>query len=128
MTDPIADMLTRIRNAQMAKKLTVAIPYSKLKLQLAEIMVREGYLAKIEKNDENKGTIILTLKYVGRTPHIKNIQRVSTGGRRIYVGHKNLPEVLNGLGVAIISTSKGLLTSKEAQEKQVGGEVICELY
>jgi small subunit ribosomal protein S8 len=130
MTDPIADMLTRIRNAQMARKSEVSIPYSKLKMQLAQIMLREGYLESVAKNEDAKfSEIIIKLKYEDRnTPKIRSLRRVSKSGRRIYVSHDKLPRVLGGLGLAIVTTSKGLLTNKEAVAAKIGGEVICEIF
>ena len=129
MTDPIADMLTRIRNAQLSKKSDVVIPYSKLKLNLANIFVKEGYISMAEKIDESdKPVIKVNLKFVNNEGIIKEIKRISKPGRRVYANHKNLPYVVSNLGIAIISTSKGLMTNKEAREKKLGGEVMCELY
>ncbi|MBU0732385.1 30S ribosomal protein S8 [Patescibacteria group bacterium] len=129
MTDPIADMLTRIRNAQAVKKSDVVVPYSKLKMNLANILVKEGYLGMSEIIDEGgKPVIKITIKYDPTGPVIKNLKRISKPGRRVYVGSKELPYVLNNIGIAVISTSHGLLTNKVAREKKLGGEVLCEIY
>lgn len=128
MTDPIADMLTRIRNAQKVAKPTVAMPFSNLKWQMAEILEREGYLARIEKIEGKPVQLLLTLKYDGRQPAIQSITRNSTPGHRVYRKASELPRVLNDYGVAIISTSQGLMTNKEARKLGVGGEVICSVY
>lgn len=126
MTDPIADMLTRIRNAQAVKKSEVVLPYSKLKHSLAQILVREKYLANVEKLEGAK--LKIGIKYDAQGPVIRSLRKVSKPGRRVYRGHKELPYVLNNLGIAIISTSQGLVTNKEARIKKMGGEVICEIY
>lgn len=129
MTDPIADMLTRIRNAQAVKKPDVVVPYSKLKLNLANILVKEGYLGAAERIDEGgKPVIKINIRYEPAGPVIKSLKRVSKPGRRVYVGAKDLPYVLNGIGIAVISTSRGLVTNKAAREKKLGGEVLCEIY
>ena len=114
----------------MARKSEVSIPYSKLKMQLAQIMLREGYLESVAKNEDAKfSEIIIKLKYEDRnTPKIRSLRRVSKSGRRIYVSHDKLPRVLGGLGLAIVTTSKGLLTNKEAVAAKIGGEVICEIF
>ena len=131
MTDPIADYLTRIRNAQMAKHKVVEIPASNIKKDITKILYDQGYILnyKFEDNDV-QGTIKIALKYDAQTkqPVIKNLKRVSTPGLRQYKGAKELPRVLNGLGIAIISTSKGVLTDKAARAKNVGGEVLCYVY
>lgn len=132
MTDPIADMLTRIRNAQAVHKPEVVVPYSKFKQQLAELLVREGWLAGVETAQSSKGNfseLLVKLKYTksGR-PAMLKLARVSTPGRRVYAGATHLPYVLNGLGIAVVSTSAGLMTNHEARKKGVGGEVICEIY
>lgn len=129
MTDPIADMLTRIRNAQKSKKDVVILPFSNLKKGIADILVKEGYLvgAEIVKEDA-KSTLQLTLKYQGREPAIRSLKRESKPGRRVYCKADVLPTVLEGFGVAILSTPKGLLTNKEARKEKVGGELICTVY
>ena len=131
MTDPIADYLTRIRNAYMAGKKVVEIPSSKMKESLTKILCEKGYILSykvVEGTPYN--TLKLALKYHPETkmPAIKKIERVSTPGLRQYTDVANMPRVLNGLGIAIISTSKGIITDKEAKELGVGGEVICYVY
>jgi small subunit ribosomal protein S8 len=131
MTDPIADFLTRIRNAQMAKHKVVEIPASNIKKSMTKILFDQGYILnyKFEENSV-QGTIKIALKYNGDTkqPVIKKLQRVSSPGLRIYKNADELPRVLNGLGVAIVSTSHGVLSDKEARAKNVGGEVLCYVY
>jgi len=130
ITDPIADMLTRIRNANSAKHKTVDIPASKMKTAIAEILFREGYIKSFELiNDETQGIIRVTLKYDEKgTRVIDGIKRISKPGLRVYAGKEELPKVLNGLGIAIISTSKGLKTDKEAREAGIGGEVLAYIW
>ena len=129
-TDPIADMLTRIRNANSAKHKTVDVPASKMKTAIAEILFREGYIKSFEVNsNENQGIIRITLKYDEKgTRVIDGIKRISKPGLRVYAGKEELPKVLNGLGIAIISTSKGLKTDKEAREAGMGGEVLAYVW
>ena len=131
MTDPIADFLTRIRNAYLAGKKVVEIPSSKMKEALTKILCEKGYILSykvVEGTPYN--TIKIALKYHPETkmPAIKKIERVSTPGLRQYTDVENMPRVLNGLGIAVISTSKGLITDKEAKELGIGGEVICYVY
>ena len=131
MTDPIADFLTRIRNAYLAGKKVVEIPSSKMKEGLTKILCEKGYILSykvVEGTPYN--TIKIALKYHPETkmPAIKKIERISSPGLRQYTGVEDMPRVLNGLGIAVISTSKGLLTDKEAKEMGVGGEVICYVY
>ncbi len=132
MTDPIADMLTRIRNANTAKHDTVKMPSSKLKESLAKILAREGYIGAVtvKVNDGKPGsTLEITLKYSdSRVRTISGIQRVSKPGLRVYKPADNLPRVLGGLGVAVLSTSQGLLTDREAHKRRVGGEVLCYVW
>jgi len=144
MTDPISDMLTRIRNAQMVKKAEVVLPYSKLKLNILKLLEEEGWLKKVEIKEPS---IAGVTKKIGKEkiakfkelkadivydnqgkPKIKSLKRVSSPGKRIYVTKENLPKVLNGWGMAVISTSKGILTDKQARKQGLGGEVICEIY
>ena len=129
-TDPIADMLTRIRNANSAKHKTVDVPASKMKTAIAEILFKEGYIKSFEIiNNENQGIIRITLKYDEKgTRVIDGIKRISKPGLRVYAGKEELPRVLNGLGIAIISTSKGLKTDKEAREAGIGGEVLAYIW
>ena len=129
-TDPIADMLTRIRNANSAKHKTVDVPASKMKNAIAEILFKEGYIKSFEViNNENQGIIRITLKYDEKgTRVIDGIKRISKPGLRVYANKEELPKVLNGLGIAIISTSKGLKTGKEAREAGIGGEVLAYIW
>lgn len=132
VTDPIADMLTRVRNANLAMHDTVVMPSSKLKEALAQILQREGYIASYETRDntERPGKVLeITLKYsVDRTRTISGLKRVSKPGLRIYANHERLPRVLGGLGVAVLSTSQGLMTDTEARKRRVGGEILCFVW
>lgn len=128
MTDPIADMLTRIRNASSVHKKEAVVSYSKMKLGIAKILVREGYLAKVEEKKDKLPTLLLTLKYVSGQPAIDHLKRVSTPGGRRYVKKDEIKPVLNGFGLSILSTPKGLLTNKEARAAGLGGELVCEVY
>ena len=130
VTDPIADMLTRIRNAQTAKHDQVDIPCSKVKKSIADILLEEGYVANVEYLDEGiNGTIRITLKYGARKePVITGIRRISKPGLRVYAKYENLPKVLGGLGIAVISTSKGIMTDKKARELGHGGEVLAYVW
>jgi small subunit ribosomal protein S8 len=127
MSDPISDMLTRIRNAQMAEKTTVAMPSSKLKVAIAELLKDEGYVDgfSVIKSDGGKATLAIGLKYYSGRPVIEKIQRISRPGLRIYKGSEDIPKVMNGLGIAIVSTSKGLMTDRKARANGIGGEVLC---
>ena len=129
-TDPIADMLTRIRNANSAKHKTVDVPSSKIKTSIAEILFKEGYIKSFEIiSNENQGIIRITLKYDEKgTRVIDGIKRISKPGLRVYANKEELPRVLNGLGTAIISTSQGLKTDKEAREAGIGGEVLAYIW
>lgn len=136
MTDPIGDMLTRIRNASAVKKSDVTMPMSKLKLRVAEILEKEGWVQKVEvikaSSDKSKSSfdelrIVLKYKKSGKSS-INSIKRISKPGLRIYAGKDELPKVLNNLGVAILSTSHGVMTNKEARKRKVGGEILCEVY
>ncbi len=131
MTDPIADMLTRIRNALVAKHETVDVPASKIKVAIADILVREGYIKGYEVVEgEVQNTITITLKYAADKNQkvVTGLKRVSTPGLRVYAGVDNLPKVLNGMGIAILSTSKGILTDKEARAQHIGGEVLAYIW
>jgi len=130
MTDPIADMLIRIKNALMARHKTVSIPASKIKLEIARILKEEGYIEDYKFIDEKpQGRIEIVLKYdENKRPVIAGVRRVSKPGRRIYRGYRELPKVLDGLGIAIISTSQGIMTDHEARRRKVGGEVLCEIW
>ena len=131
MTDPIADYLTRLRNAILAKHRVVAIPASNLKKEMTKILFEKGYILNYKfVEDGPQGTIMVALKYdpVTNVNAIKKMTRISTPGLRKYVGHKDIPRVLNGLGIAILSTSQGVMTDKEAAKLKVGGEVLCHVY
>ena len=131
VTDPISDFLTRVRNAQSAGHKVVDIPASNVKKEITKILFEQGYILNYKFEDsEIQGNIKIALKYDKKTnkPAMKSIQRASRPGLRQYKGTKDLPRVLNGLGVAIISTSRGLMTDKKAREEKVGGEVICYVY
>ena len=127
MSDPISDMLTRIRNAQMAEKSSVVMPSSKLKVAIAEVLKEEGYIdgLNVIAGDGGKATLEIALKYYSGRPVIEKIQRVSRPGLRIYKGSSDIPKVMNGLGIAIVSTSKGLMTDRKARANGIGGEVLC---
>ena len=128
MTDPIADMLTRIRNAQKAQKRSLEIPFSKLKMQIAEILKKEAFLGEVEKTESVPAMLKIELKYAGKRGAIQSITRESKPGHRQYRKADEMPSVLNGYGIAIVSTSQGLMTAKEAKKKGIGGEIICSVY
>jgi small subunit ribosomal protein S8 len=130
MTDPIADMLTRIRNASKAKLEKVDIPSSKLKLEIAKILKDEGYIKNLKMvKDRRQGVIRVYLKYTDEeAPVIQGIRRVSRPGNRVYVGNDRIPKVLNGLGTAILSTPQGVQTGRQARKNNVGGEVLCHVW
>ena len=130
MTDPIGDMLTRVRNALRSGKEKVDVPSSSLKEEIARILKDEGYITGYRVIEDNRqGILRIALKYgEPNTPAIAHLERVSKPGRRVYVGSEDVPRVLNGMGVAILSTSKGLLTDKESRRQKVGGEVICYVW
>jgi small subunit ribosomal protein S8 len=131
MTDPIADYLTRVRNAVMAQHRIVEIPASNIKKEITKVLFEKGYILNYKfEDDAYQGIIKIALKYDPETrkPAIKNIQRVSRPGHRKYVGVKDLPRVLNGLGIAVLSTPQGIITDKEAKARKLGGEVLCYIY
>ena len=130
ITDPVADMLTRIRNASSAKHETVDVPASNLKKAIAQILLDEGYIKSFEMVDNgNQGVLHITLKYMAKkAPVISGLKRVSKPGLRIYAGAEELPKVLKGLGIAIVSTSKGVMTDKKARELHIGGEVLAFVW
>lgn len=130
MTDPIADMLTRIRNALMVNKETVEIPSSNMKKAIADIMLAEGFVSDVKLvEDGYNGKLVITLKYAGKRKSVINgLKRVSKPGLRTYSGVETMPEVMNGMGVAIISTNKGIMTDKQAKAANVGGEVLCYIW
>ena len=126
MSDPISDMLTRIRNAQMASKASVAMPSSKVKVAIVKVLKDEGYVEDFAvRENDGKPTLEIGLKYYAGRPVIERIERVSRPGLRIYKGSEDLPRVMNGLGVAIVSTPRGVMTDRSARANRVGGEVIC---
>jgi small subunit ribosomal protein S8 len=126
MSDPIADMLTRIRNAQASEKVSVAMPCSKLKLAIAAVLKDEGYIDDFKVSTEGpKSTLEIGLRYYAGRPVIEKIERVSRPGLRIYKASRDIPQVMNGLGIAIVSTSRGLMTDRKARATGVGGEVLC---
>ncbi|PNE25492.1 30S ribosomal protein S8 [Tannerella sp. oral taxon 808] len=132
MTDPIADYLTRLRNAIKARHRVVEVPASNLKKEITKILFEKGYILNFKFVEEEgvQGVIKIALKYdaVNKVNAIKRLERISSPGLRRYVGYRNMPRVLNGLGIAILSTSKGVMTNKEAREQKVGGEVLCYVY
>lgn len=126
MTDPVADMLTRIRNAQLAQKSSVAMPSSKLKVAIASVLKDEGYIEDFAvRDDGGKAQLDIALKYYAGRPVIERIERISRPGLRVYKGSSELPRVMNGLGIAIVSTPKGVMTDRRARATNVGGEVLC---
>ena len=126
MSDPIADMLTRIRNAQAVDKSAVKMPSSKLKIAIAQVLKDEGYIdGFVVRNDDGKAELEIALKYYAGRPVIERIERVSRPGLRIYKGRDAIPQVMNGLGVAIVTTPKGVMTDRKARQNGVGGEVLC---
>ena len=129
LTDPIADMLTRIRNGNTARHIEVKIPFSKIKKSIAEILKNEGYIVSYEVKEEGtKRDIVVTLKYVDVEAVVKGLKRISKPGRRVYSSVESLPKVLGGLGIAIVSTPKGVITDKECRKHSVGGEVLCYVW
>lgn len=129
ITDPIADMLTRIRNANAQRHETVDVPSSKLKKSIAEILLDEGYIKSFEEIEDNsQGIIRITLKYVNKQKVISGLKRISKPGLRVYANKEELPQVLGGLGIALISTSKGIMTDKKARQEGIGGEVLAYVW
>jgi small subunit ribosomal protein S8 len=127
--DQISEMLTAIRNAQAVLKPTVELPYSNFKYEIAKILEAEGFVEKIEKKGRKaKKTLEIGLKYKDNAPAISGIKRISKPGQKIYINHKEIRPIRNGFGLSIISTSKGLLTNKEARKQKIGGEIICEVW
>jgi len=132
-SDPIADMLTRIRNGLMARHASVQIPFSKIKVEIARILKEEGFIEEYTVTESKPGNLLeVTLKYYGsrrdRRPVITNIERVSKPGRRVYRNRKDLPRVLSGTGIAIVTTPRGVMTAQEARRQRVGGEVLCYVW
>lgn len=128
-TDPVADMLARIRNALLAHHENVEIPHSKLKTKIAEILKQEGYISDFSVQAEAPALLRVQLKYgEGRRPAIIGLRRTSRPGKRVYVRHKQIPSVLNGMGISIISTSHGVVTDRDARKQSLGGEILCEVW
>jgi len=130
MTDPISDFLTHLRNASKAGLAQCVSPHSKLKESLANILKHEGYVRDVATGTDERGhkTVVVTMKYVDSAPVITGLKRTSTPGRRIYTGYSDIPRVLNGLGISIISTSKGLMKDQEARRNKLGGELVCTVW
>ncbi len=128
MTDPISDMLTRIRNAAKVHKASVEIPYSRMKLTVANLLAEEGYILRVEK-DAARNVLIVELRYAeNKEPVFQTLKRISKPGHRVYKQSKNLPVVLGNFGIALVSTSRGIMTNKEARKRRLGGEILCEIY
>jgi small subunit ribosomal protein S8 len=130
VTDPIADMLTRIRNASLVRHRRVSMPYSRLKEAVAKILVDEGFISGYSVTDEApQPNLVMGMKYTGKgNPVITGLERVSKPGRRVYLGYRDIPWVRSGLGVAIVSTPKGVMTGRQARREQVGGEILCNVW
>ena len=130
MTDPIADLLTRLRNGSRAKLEECVMPHSKLKASLAGILKSEGYINDGVEGTDERGhkTLVVKMKYVGGTPALTGLKRVSTPGRRLYFGYDDIPRVLNGLGISILSTSKGLMKDQDCRRQKAGGELLCNIW
>ena len=128
MTDPIADLLTRIRNAAMRELTQTVAPYSKMKEQILVVLQNEGYIESYTVEGDLKKNLIIKLKYNGNNSVVKTLKKISKPGIRKYVGYREMKPVLNGYGVGIVSTSKGILTDKQARDQKVGGEIICEIW
>ncbi len=130
MSDPISDFLTRLRNSARAGQAECVAPHSKMKESLAKILKTEGYVSEVQDGVDANGhkTLVVKLKYVSNTPAFTNLARISTPGRRLYVGYNEIPRVLNGLGIAILSTSKGLKKDQDCRREKLGGEYICNVW
>lgn len=127
MTDPIADLLTRLRNAALTKQWTIEVPASKLKASIASLLVKEGFLASVEPDSDGQKLVIKLTQQPDGQPALRQVRRVSSPGRRVYVDRHHLPRVMNDYGIAIVSTSQGLMTNREARQRRLGGEIICEV-
>ena len=130
LTDPIADMITRIRNAQLRRLDSVSIPSSKFRAKILDVLKEEGYISdyKFLSDAKNKGSLIINLKYYNGLPVIKEIRRISKPGRRIYTKADSIPKIQSGLGIAIVSTSMGIMSDNDARSKNIGGEIICKVF
>ena len=128
-TDPIADLITRIKNAHLARHTSVELPYSTVKKAIADILLQEGYVTEVTvKEAVPFSTLFIALKYVGKLPAINEVKRLSKPGRRLYAPAKQVPKALGGYGITIISTSKGVMTDKRARKENVGGELLCQIW
>jgi len=127
MTDPIADFLTRLRNAALARHWTIEVPASKLKAAIASLLVKEGFLTSVEPKSDGQALVIKLTQQTDGQPMLRQIRRVSKPGLRVYVDRHHLPRVMNDYGIAILSTSQGLMTNREARKRKLGGEIICEV-
>jgi small subunit ribosomal protein S8 len=130
MSDPIADFLTRVRNASRAKRADCTVPHSRIKAGLARILKDEGYIADVADTQDGRGhkTLTLRLKYVGGISAVSGLSRISKPGRRLYARHDEIPRVLNGLGIAVLSTSRGLMKDRDARRERLGGEIVCNIW
>jgi small subunit ribosomal protein S8 len=130
MTDPISDLLTRLRNASKAGLAECILPHSKLKENISNILKKEGFVSEVSSGTDDAGhkTLVVKMKYVGSAPAFTNLSRVSTPGRRLYYSYSEIPRVLNGLGISILSTSKGVLNDRDCRRQKVGGELICNVW
>jgi small subunit ribosomal protein S8 len=128
LSDPLGDMLTRIRNGQAAHKAAVSSPASRLRENVLEVLAREGYIRGYNREDSSHGDLSIELKYHNGSPVIRQLKRVSRPGRRVYSGVKDLPRVYNGLGIAIVSTPRGVMSDADAREAHVGGEILCTVF
>jgi small subunit ribosomal protein S8 len=129
MNDPIADMIIRIKNALMAKHDTVSVPHSRMKAQIGQILVDNKYVEELKIEQKlPQAELVFTLKYVGRVPAITDVKRISSPGQRIYAAANKIPRALGGYGITIVSTSKGIMTDKEAKKQNIGGEVLCQIW
>ena len=128
-TDPIADIIIRIKNAHMARHDKVTVPYSKMKKAIADILLKEGYVSAVEVEEGKPfSNLVVALKYIGKLPAINDVKRLSKPGRRLYAPVNKLPRALGGYGITIISTSKGVMTDKEARKANLGGELLCQIW
>ncbi len=128
LSDPIGDMLARIKNSQIRNFKTVTMPSSKFKIKIAEVLKNEGYIIDYKKTDEKKSILEINLKYSSGNPVISTIERISKPGRRIFSSAQSLPKINNGLGIAIVSTPKGIMTDIDARKQNIGGEIICKVF
>lgn len=129
MTDPVADMLTRIKNAYLARKATVSIPHSKVKEAIAHVLIAHKYVTSMEIEESVvQSTIVLTLAYTGKSPAMTDVKRISKPGRRLYMSVDKIPRTLGGYGVTIISTSQGVMSDSDAKKKNIGGEILCQVW